>query len=198
MAAGADRLGDARATSPAGIALRPLARADFPDLARWLATPHVARWWSHETSPAALERDFGGCIDGAEATDVFIALHGARAIGLLQRYRIHAYPDYAAELASLVVVPAHAWGIDYLIGEPGALGRGLGTALVAAGVAAIAALDAPAEIIVAVHEGNAASWRALERSGFAYAASGDLTPDNPADDRAHRVYRRVARSSAGC
>ncbi|GAA1607828.1 hypothetical protein GCM10009789_72810 [Kribbella sancticallisti] len=36
-----------------------LTRADFPLLAGWLANPHVARWWNHETTPEALERDFG-------------------------------------------------------------------------------------------------------------------------------------------
>ena len=33
------------------VELRPLQRADFPLLARWLAEPLVARWWAHETTP---------------------------------------------------------------------------------------------------------------------------------------------------
>ena len=47
---------------------RPLERTDFDLLAAWLAEPLVARWWNHETSPEALERDFGPTIDGNDAT----------------------------------------------------------------------------------------------------------------------------------
>ena len=33
------------------ITLRRLTRSDFPLLARWLAEPHVARRWVHQTTP---------------------------------------------------------------------------------------------------------------------------------------------------
>ena len=46
-----------RADAP--ITLRRLLRADFAMLSRWLGEPHVARWWTHETSQEAIERDFG-------------------------------------------------------------------------------------------------------------------------------------------
>ena len=44
-------------------------------------------------------------------------------------------------------------------------------------------------IIVPVGPANVASWRALERAGFALAATGWLAPYNPIDDGNHRVYR---------
>ena len=43
-------------------------------------------------------------------------------------------------------------------------------------------------MIVPVHAGNRASWRALERAGFTRVAAGELRPDNPRDSRDHYVY----------
>ena len=40
------------------VVLGPLERAHLARLAQWLAAPHVARWWDHETDAAAVERDF--------------------------------------------------------------------------------------------------------------------------------------------
>ena len=56
---------------------RHLARSDYALLARWLSEPHVARWWNHDPSAEAIERDFGASIDGVDPADVFIVEHGA-------------------------------------------------------------------------------------------------------------------------
>ena len=169
---------------------RRLARADFPLLARWLETPHVARWWNHETLPAALERDFGPTVDGDDPAHIFIASIGAQPVGLIQRYTFADNPGYAAELASLVDVPPNAWSMDYFVGEPALLRAGLGSAMLAALVRATWR-DAPraTAVIVPVVEANIASWRALEKAGFRRVAEGPLTPDNPIDDATHVVYR---------
>jgi aminoglycoside 6'-N-acetyltransferase len=169
---------------------RRLARADFPLLARWLRTPHVARWWNHETTPDALERDFGPTIDGDDPADIFIASVGARPVGLIQRYTFADNPGYLAEVASLVDVPAHAWSMDYFVGEAALLRAGLGSAMLAALVRATWRDDASASaVIVPVVAANVASWRALERAGFRRVAEGPLTPDNPIDDALHVAYR---------
>jgi aminoglycoside 6'-N-acetyltransferase len=190
VAARADRLGGALAGPAATVGFRPLARSDFARLARWLETPHVARWWAHETTTQALERDFGACIDGAEPTDVFVVRHGPHAIGLLQRYRLADYASYAEALSALLPVPDDAWGIDYFVGEPQLLGRGLGAATIRAALAALWRERREASaVIVPVHATNLRSRRALERAGFRVACHGLLEPDNAADDRAHVVYR---------
>jgi aminoglycoside 6'-N-acetyltransferase len=170
----------------------PLARADFPLLAHWLRQPHVARWWADDPSPAALEADYGGVVDGSEPAEVFLAWHGDRAVGLVQRLRLAAYPDYLAQLAPLLAVPADSWSIDYLVGEAADIGHGWGTAMIEAFVSRLWA-EVPQAIclLVPVHAENHASWRALERAGFVRAASGELEPDNPVDSRAHHVYRLV-------
>jgi len=43
--------------------------------------------------------------------------------------------------------------------------------------------------VVAVHAGNRASSRLLERCGFRLVGEADLDPDNPEDDRRHVVHR---------
>jgi aminoglycoside 6'-N-acetyltransferase len=172
------------------IAFRPLRRDDFGMLATWLAEPTVARWWHHEYSRTALERDFGASVDGADATDVFVAALAGRPFGLIQRYPIAAYGEYVEELSRVCTLPPGALGIDYLIGEPEVRGRGLGAAMIGAFVAECwDAHPASDDVVVPVAAGNRASWRALERAGFVRIAEGGLTPDNPADPPDHVVYR---------
>jgi aminoglycoside 6'-N-acetyltransferase len=173
------------------ITLRRLSRGDFPLLARWLAEPHVARWWAHDSAPEALEADFGPDVDGLEASEVYIAsLAGKGPIGLIQRFRMADYPDTRGEIAAIVPIPDDAISIDYFIGEPQHLRRGLGGAMIRHCVHAWWR-DWPdaGPVIVAVHADNHASWRALQSAGFERIGSGLMTPDNPVDDRRHLVYR---------
>lgn len=175
---------------------RRLARADFPLLSAWLAQPHVARWWNHDPSPQAVEADFGAAVDGTDPADVFVVHGGDRPLGLLQRYRFADHPEYAAELAPLVHAPPEAFSIDYFVGEPRALRRGFGAAMVAAAVRDIWRDHASAPcVIVPVSAANEASWRTLRRAGFERAAEGPLAPDNPIDGTAHLVWR-IARPAA--
>ncbi len=135
------RQADARGTAPrlSAVELPPVElgarRADFPLLARWLAEPLVARWWAHDTSADAVERDFGPAVDGAEPTAMYLGCVDGEPFGLVQVYAIAAYPEYVDELAPVCEVPPGALSIDYLVGEPSARGRGLGAAMIAAGVA---------------------------------------------------------------
>ena len=63
---------------------------------RWLAQPHVALWWNHETSAEAVLRDFGPAVRGEEPSEVFLALLDGLPIGLVQRYRLAGYPASTA------------------------------------------------------------------------------------------------------
>ncbi|MGY1716450.1 GNAT family N-acetyltransferase [Geodermatophilus sp. SYSU D01106] len=171
------------------VGFRPLTRADLPLLGRWLEEPLVARWWAHETTPEALEADFGPCIDGTDRAEVLLALADGRPFGLVQRYRIADFPEYVDELMPVVAVPPRALSIDYLIGEPGVRGGGAGAAMLRAFVAESWAAHPEADaVLVPVAAGNVASWRALERAGFTRVAEGPLTPDNPVDPPDHVVY----------
>ncbi|MDM0117336.1 GNAT family N-acetyltransferase [Variovorax sp. J22R133] len=180
------------------LAFRPLARSDFALLGLWLRQPHVARWWADDPSPAALERDYGACIDGTEPAAVFIATADNAPLGFIQRYRLAAYPHYVSELASVIEIPEYASSIDYFIGPPGQLHRGLGTAMLGAFASATWRADPGTScILVPTHAHNAASNRALERAGFRAVATGELEPDHPADTREHVIYRLDAPKASG-
>jgi len=172
------------------VVLRPLTRADFPLLCRWLAEPLVARWWAHESTPEAVERDFGPSLDGEDVSALYVGEVAGEPVGLVQ------VPDRGLsgvrreELAPVCPVPAGALSIDYLVGEPTARGRGIGAGLIAAAVARGFA-DHPSadDVLVPVALGNVASWRALQRAGATWYGAGEMEPDNPVDPRDHLVHR---------
>ncbi|CAM3125248.1 GNAT family N-acetyltransferase [Skermania piniformis] len=172
------------------ITFRRLARADFPRLAGWLATPHVQRRWAHEVEPAAIERDFGGSIDGTEPSNSWIVAADAVPIGFIQDYAIDAYPEYVAELTPVTDLPPGAVSIDYFIGDERYLGRGVGTRLIAEFCARLwARYPAAPCLVVPVNSQNPASWRALAAAGFRLIAVADLVPDVPGDPPAHHLMR---------
>lgn len=170
------------------LGFRPLSRDDFPMLARWLAQPHVQRWWQHDPAPDAVEADFAPAVDGADPTEVLIVADGDRPVGLVQRYRIGDHTQWHHALAVVDASP-DAVGIDYLIGEPDATGRGLGTAMIRQFVADIWRRhpSAPA-VVVAAQQHNPASWRALEKVGFRRVWSGVLQSDDASDAGPSYVY----------
>lgn len=169
---------------------RRVARSDFPLLGRWLDEPHVARWWNHETSPQAIERDFGPSVDGLEPSEDHLVILDGRPVGLIQYSRLADYPEYVEELSPLTPVSDQAVSIDYLIGDPALVGRGLGTAMLLAFVERIWSTAPGADaIIVPVNSANLASWKALLKAGFQLVARAELEPDNPIDDRMHEILR---------
>lgn len=172
------------------ITWRTVTPADFPLLGRWLAQPHVARWWNHDTAPEAVERDFIASARREEQNEDFLALLDDEPVGLVQRSRLADYPEYLTEFEAIVPVPAGTATLDYFIGDPERVGQGLGPRLIAAMVARTWPdyPDTPA-ILVAVVAANRASWRALEKAGAVRVGTGEMEPDNPIDAPTHHVYR---------
>lgn len=172
------------------ISWRKLRTEDFTLLGRWLAAPHVARWWNHETNPAAVHRDFAPTARGEEPAEDLLVHVDERPVALVQRCKLADYAEDFEPLAALVDVPSGALTIDYLIGDSTLTGTGLGPRIIAAVVEQSweAYPHAPA-IIVGVVAANRASWRALEKAGAARIGTGEMEPDNPIDDRLHYIYR---------
>jgi aminoglycoside 6'-N-acetyltransferase len=172
------------------ITWRRVGETDFPLLRGWLEKPHVARWWNHETSPEAVARDFGPSARGEEPSEDFLAFLDGRPFGLVQRCKLHDYPEYVDELAPVVEVPDGAVSLDYLIGDPELTGRGVGSEMIRTMIERTwADLPDATCVIVPVSAANRPSWRALEKAGMKRIAEGEMEPDNPIDDRAHFVYR---------
>jgi aminoglycoside 6'-N-acetyltransferase len=164
-----------------GVRLRALARDDLPLLSRWLDREHVRRWWVGDAADVpTLERRYGPSIDGADPTRVFVILAGGRPVGIIQRYALADEPEWS-DVLSVGIDLRGAAGIDYLVGEPSALGRGVATAAIRACVEETYAAGAATGVVVAVQQANSASWRALERAGFVRAWAGRLASDDPAD-----------------
>ena len=158
-----------RATHP-DVALRALALGDLPQIARWLAYPHVASRWDppHVALPAMVQN-----IDDADASPFIIIARG-RAVGYLQIYAATGTPFWAGH-----DLPHETFGVDLFIGEPNALRRGYGSASLA--LAAAHLLDIPGVARVQGDPGpdNKASLRAFEKAGF--ERHGPITtPDGPA------------------
>ena len=68
------------------LAVRPLTRADLPQLQAWLARPHVAEWWGEPPSLAELEAEYGPAIAGEVPQWCYIALLAGAPIGYIQSY----------------------------------------------------------------------------------------------------------------
>ncbi|HKU99501.1 MAG TPA: GNAT family N-acetyltransferase [Vineibacter sp.] len=166
------KLRDRRITRAAfaDIALRALALGDLPQIARWLAYPHVAsRWDPPHVALPAMVRD----IDAAD-TSPFIIIARGRAVGYLQIYAATGSTFWAGH-----DLPHETFGLDLFVGEPDALRRGYGSASLA--LAAAHLFDIPGVARVQGDPGpdNKASLRAFEKAGFEHRGP-ITTPDGPA------------------
>lgn len=167
------------------IGFRPVTREDFPLLHRWLTTPEVQAWWRSDTrSLGDVEREYGPQADGSDATRSFLILVAGQPAGMIQCYRHADYPDWD----EAVGIPSAA-GIDYLIGEDGQRGRGIGSAAIAAFTAIVFGLYPEINSIVSVpQQGNRASCRALEKAGFSLLEERELHTGDPSDAGISAVY----------
>ncbi len=146
---------------------------DLPVVADWLQEPHVARWWLSGTTAEAELEELRARVCGIrdQKTRMLTVIersrgHGASRIGWCQWYPYDAYPIEARAIG------AHRedCGIDYAIGDPAAVGRGLGTQLIGALLDEIRRHRPGCGVIVDPDASNTASRRVLERNGFSLIA----------------------------
>jgi RimJ/RimL family protein N-acetyltransferase len=177
--------GPARRPSPQPITFRPLTRADFPLLCRWLNAPHVRAWWrGEEPAPETVEREYGPQLDGADPSRCFVFHVRAVPVGMIQCYRHGDSPEWDR----VIGIPGAA-GIDYLIGEADRCGQGIGTAAISAFTSVVFDLYPEVSVIVsAPQRDNRASCRALEKAGFTLGYEGMLDSDDPSDSGVAAVY----------
>jgi GNAT superfamily N-acetyltransferase len=106
-----------------------------------------------------------------------MVLEDDAAIGWCQWYRCEVDHDWAADVGA---APGDI-GVDYAIGEPTCVGRGLGTLLVAALVTLVRAEHPDVAFVSDPDAANAASRRVLEKNGFRLLAVKALASE-PTDD----------------
>ena len=173
---------DASPTTDGDLRLRALRRDDLPLLQRWLAHPHVDAWWHQRLDDAELRAKYIPRIDGTEPSHVFVLEHEGRAIGWLQWYRWRDYPEHAALLGA---GPTTA-GVDFAIGDPDALRRGLGSRALSMFVERIVFADPAITACISDPEAlNHASLRTFARAGFT-----EIATVHPPSDRPRCIVRR--------
>jgi aminoglycoside 6'-N-acetyltransferase len=165
---------------------------DLPLLLAWFRQPHVKAWWRDEPDDLeAIEAEYGACITGEDPTELFVIESDGRAVGMIQRYRFADEPEWITCFDGILDVGA-ALGIDYLVGEPDAVGKGIGTAAIAELVAATFAGSLAASVVTNVDIANVASWRALEKVGFRRVWEGEIDSPDPSDTGPQYVYEMTA------
>ena len=144
--------------------LRPMTEADLPLVEAWLGLPHVAHWWTPDTTAAEEIAKYRRRISPRErpATIMLMVIWEGGCIGWCQWYR---WADYRAEAVAMAARDGEL-GVDYAIGDPAWVGRGAGTTLVAALVTEARRHHPGAGILAAPAAANAASRRVLEKNGF--------------------------------
>ena len=107
---------------------------------------------------------------------------------MIQTYAVADYPEWQA----IDEAEPGAAGVDLLIGEPDAIGRGLGPAALSAFARSVVLADSRVTAVIAtVEEANRRSWRAFEKAGFAHAR------DVVEEGLPHRLLRLVRSGPAG-
>lgn len=142
---------------------------DFTLARRWLAEPHVARWWHDDPKevdyPEGTLADWRAAIRGDDPTDMFVIEQGGIPIGVIQSYIVQDYADYANEVGEL---PERALSVDLFIGEPDLIGRGHGTALLREFLRDAFARYGVAYCVIGPARANVPAIRSYEKVGFRY------------------------------
>jgi aminoglycoside 6'-N-acetyltransferase len=143
------------------IEFRPLAESDLPLVAEWLGREHIAPWWRDSIEESLAE--YRDAIEGRDPTDHYLIVEGGRPVGMIQTYLVSDYPDWE----EIVQVGDDVAGVDLLIGEADAIGRGLGPAILDEFARAVVfARPETSSIVATPEEANRRSWRAFEKAGF--------------------------------
>ncbi len=142
---------------------RPLAREDFELLSTWIGQPHIQKWWHDSPKLEDVVADYAPCIDGTEATRVYIVSLDDKPMGMIQCYLTDDYRDEVPDWDAAGFV-----GIDYLIGVPQLVGQGHGSAMIKAFIDEVVRPEYPsAKGVVSDPEvANLASVGALRRAGL--------------------------------
>jgi aminoglycoside 6'-N-acetyltransferase len=160
------------------IRFRPLEESDLPQVEGWLRAAHVAQWWRDPLEIAVEKRR--EALEGRREVEHYVILEDDRALGMIQTYSVADHPEWG----ELVGGEPEAAGVDLFVGEPDAVGRGLGPEMLRAFARTIVFSRPETTAVVAtVEEANRRSWRAFEKAGFRHVR------DVEEDGLPHRLMR---------
>lgn len=147
--------------------------SDLALLHRWLNEPGVVRWWEgDDVSWDAVVADY---VDAeTDPYERWMATLATTPVGWLACGPADEVAEEFAPWAALGIGRNTA-GIDYLVGDASARGRGLGSAMIAAFVDQVVFGHHPRWTGVAAdpYVANQASWRALAKAGFEHVGDYD-------------------------
>ena len=160
------------------IAFRPLEDADLPQVEAWLRADHVAEWWRDPLEIAVEKRR--AALEGRRDVDHYVILVDERPVGLIQTYLVADHPEWG----ELIEAEPEAAGVDLFVGDPSAVGRGLGSEILRVFTRSIVfARPGTTAAVATVEEANRRSWRAFEKAGFRHVR------DVEEDGLPHRLMR---------
>ncbi len=148
------------------IHFRSLTEDDFELLHTWLNQPLVREFYQKEAiTLAEVDAHYRPRLSQQWPTRCLFAMFQEEPFAYLQTYTLAAWPDYAALLQL-----DHGVSIDFYIGEPGYLGKGLGRAMLTQFLAQVLWVLYPAEsrCYLAHTASNHRALNASKASGFRY------------------------------
>lgn len=165
------------------IAFEPLRREHLPLVREWLGREHVRLWWRDPVDVAIAKRLAGVEHD---RTEQYLIVVDDRPVGMIQTYLLADEPEWAA----LVGQEPEAAGVDLMLGEEDAVGRGLGPQVLAQFAREVVfARPQTSALVATVEEPNRRSWRAFEKAGFRHVRDVD---EDGLPHRLMRLERRYA------
>ena len=166
------------------IRFRPLEESDLPQVEAWLRAEHVAAWWRDPLEIALEKRR--EALEGRRDVEHYVILEDGRPVGMIQTYRVADHPNWG----DLVGAEPEAAGVDLFVGEPDAVDRGLGPAILRE-FARTFVFSRPetTAVVATVEEANRRSWRAFEKAGFRHVRDVD---EDGLPHRLMRLERRYA------
>ena len=151
------------------LRLRPLREADLPLLARWRTEPHVRAWWEMDGDPipftvADAREEYDEDLNGDPSTTGAIIVVANRPVGYVQWYPWADYGEAAHEMG--IEFDDRAFGLDIFVGEPDAVGTGVGSATVDLVCRMLFDERDASSVALLTALGNERAQRAYERAGF--------------------------------
>jgi RimJ/RimL family protein N-acetyltransferase len=151
-----------------------------------MTEPHVATWYLSGSTIEQEIADLEKCVTDEEPTHALIVVEDGHDIGWCQWYRYMDYPEDAQAIGA----EPNDIGLDYALGDPSRIGRGVGTALIGVLVAHIRQRHPGAGLIADPEAANRASRRVLEKNGF--VLQGERVVATERTDAPMAIYRLPA------